>query len=288
MSGYVVSALQAALQVAINELLIFAMQKLSNFERHKIRSDRLKSQTVKVIIAQTLNIVFIYGIFYLIYLNNPLGSSGLVNKLLNFLVLHCIVRLIVSLAHPKYLLNWFNSRRYTKKDLKEPINKFQYCLNQSLELPEFNFPKMYAYYIISVYVIAFYGYINPFLTLVPIVIFPLQFWADKHNLLRRFSTPAGFDLEYTMMMISALEFSLFMFALGYLIWDTGIHFAANGGWIFLNVLALFISGLYFAIFLFATENTKNKLLRCYKKPDHLSFSDYLSFKINKFAKTFYT
>jgi len=192
--SYIVSALQAALQVAINELLIFAMQKLSNFERHKIKSDRLKSLTIKVIIAQTLNVVFIYGIFYLIYLNNPLGSSGLVNKLLNFLFLHCFFRLVVSLCHPKYILNWYISRRYTKKDLREPIKKFQITLNDSLELPEFNFPKYYAFYIISVYVVAFYGFINPFLTLIPIGLFSFQYWADKHNLLRRFSCPEGFDL----------------------------------------------------------------------------------------------
>ena len=89
-------------------------------------------------------------------------------------------------------------------------------------------------------------------------------------------------------MVSALEFSLFMFALGYLIWDTGVHFGANGGFIFMNVLALLLSGTYVAIFMFSSETTKNKILRNYKKPDFLSYSDYMSFKINKFAKTFYT
>ena len=138
------------------------------------------------------------------------------------------------------------------------------------------------------YVVSFYGYVDPFLTVIPIIFFTLQYWADKYNLLKRFSCPNGFDLQYTQLMVSAYEANIFFFALGYFIWDQGIHYTANGGLRFLNVLGFLIAGAYVGFFMFTNEALQNRVLRNHNKPDVLAYSDYMTFKINKFAKTFYS
>jgi hypothetical protein len=126
-----------------------------------------------------------------------MGSYGLVYKLLNYMFIHCSLHFLRAMFHTKYLRKWWKLRYYTKKEIKKPIKKFQLKLNKKLQLPTFNFPKAYAFYIIAVYVVSFYGYINPFLSLVPIPLFALQYWVDKYNIFRRFSCPEGFDLEFT-------------------------------------------------------------------------------------------
>jgi hypothetical protein len=79
-----------------------------------------------------------------------------------------------------------------------------------------------------------------------------------------------------------------MSSFGFFLWDTGIHYSSNGGLIFLNVVSFVVPAIYVFVFTYYHEATRNKLLRNHKKPDVLSYSDYMSFKINRFAKTFYT
>ena len=127
--GYIVAGLQALINVVINILLVAAMNVLSVFERHKTKSDRLKSLSVKIVIAQAINTCFIYGIFFLIYPVNPLSSFGIVNKLLNLIFLNCLVTLLFSLVPIPVILNWFTTRKYVKQDINEPIDMFQIELN---------------------------------------------------------------------------------------------------------------------------------------------------------------
>lgn len=47
-----------------------------------------------------------------------------------------------------------------------------------------------------VYIISFYGYMVPLSTPIIIVYFIAQYWIDKYNLLRRFSSPV--DMSYLL------------------------------------------------------------------------------------------
>ena len=87
------------------------MDLLSVIEKHKTKTDRIKSLTVKVVVTQTINTSLIYGILYLINGANPLGSLGLVNKIINLVVVSGIVNLLVCIIPPgiaiNYILNKF-------------------------------------------------------------------------------------------------------------------------------------------------------------------------------------
>ena len=107
-------------------------------------------------------------------------------------------------------------------------------------------------------------------------------------MLKRYSCPVDLSLQFTEMMVTAFELSVLFFAVGYFLWDTSIHYAAPAFDRFLNILGIILSGLYVSIFLFTKEAFQNKILFNHSRPDLLSYSDYMSFKINKYAKTFFS
>ena len=59
---------------------------------------------------------------------------------------------------------------------------FQIKMNKLRELPEFNFPKRYAYYILQLLTVCFYGYILPIASLFTVVFLIIQYQIDKANL----------------------------------------------------------------------------------------------------------
>ena len=56
----------------------------------------------------------------------------------------------------------------------------------------------------------------------------------------------------------------------------------------LSIFGVILSGAYVSIFLFTKEAFQNKIFFFYNKPDLLSYSDYMTFKVNKYAKTFFS
>jgi len=99
------------------------MNLLSVFERHKTKSDRLTALAVKVIVTQSINTVFMYGIFYLFHYANPLGSFGIVNKVFNVVLIGCLVNLLFTIIPIPPILSWFSTRKY--RDSNKPISMFQ-------------------------------------------------------------------------------------------------------------------------------------------------------------------
>ena len=90
------------------------------------------------------------------------------------------------------------------------------------------------------------------------------------------------------MMVTAFEISIFLFAIGFFLWDTAIHYSASFGDRLLSIFGVILSGAYVSIFLFTKEAFQNKIFFFYNKPDLLSYSDYMTFKVNKYAKTFFS
>ena len=56
----------------------------------------------------------------------------------------------------------------------------------------------------------------------------------------------------------------------------------------MNIVSVLLSAVYIGIFLFTTESFRHKVLLFRSKSDIFSYSDYMDFKTNKFAKTFFT
>lgn len=75
----------------------------------------------------------------------------------------------------------------------------------------------------NVYVISFFSYITPYISIILALIFLVQYWVDKYNLFKRFSCPTDFNFRLSRMTLKAFEFSVFVFALGNYIFSFTIH-----------------------------------------------------------------
>jgi hypothetical protein len=105
----------------------------------------------------------------------------------------------------------------------DTANMFQVELNQKMQDPEFDFADRYSYYIVNVYVISFFSYITPYVSIILVLIFTIQYWIDKYNLFQRFSCPTDFDFRLSRKVLYAFETSVLIFALGNYVFSLVIH-----------------------------------------------------------------
>lgn len=100
---YAVTASTGLLATAINFLLSYTIDLLAKMEKHKTKSDRLKSLISKTIVTQTINSSFIYLILYFIQPLNPLGEYGLVNKVVSVVIVSGFVTVAMQALRPQQL-----------------------------------------------------------------------------------------------------------------------------------------------------------------------------------------
>ena len=82
--------------------------------------------------------------------------------------------------------------------------------------------------------------------------------------------------------------SLVFYALSFFLWDLRIHYDSTTGYKLMNIASLLLASIYVSVFMFSTDKFKFKLFRFRNKLDVYSYRDYMDFKINKYAKTFFT
>jgi hypothetical protein len=130
------------------------------------------------------------------------------------------------------------------------INLFQIQLNQKFEQSKFPLSDMYSFYIVYTFVASFYGFLLPTAAPALVLIFILQYWVDKYNLFRRSSAPDPLSFEHTRILIKSFEVSIFLFALGYVVWQSEVHFDSSPSSKLINVLNIAISTGFVLLSLF--------------------------------------
>ena len=128
----------------------------------------------------------------------------------------------------------------------------------------------------------------PLATPVLIFFFFVQYWVDKYNIFKRFSSPMDFSNLYTELMISLFEVSIVLFTVGHFLWDLPVHYDASIGFKIMNIISMVLAITYVSIFMFSTESFRKKILKNNRKTGILSYSDYAQFKVNDFRKRFKT
>jgi hypothetical protein len=122
---------------------------------------------------------------------NLLSENGLVSILMSLVVVNSLLNILFQMFPPSLLYtNWKNQ----KYDKVKKVNIFQIQLNRQLEYPAFDFANAYSYYLQMVFIVSFYGYLVPLTVPIIIIAFIAQYWIDKYNLLKRFSSPV--DMGY--------------------------------------------------------------------------------------------
>lgn len=104
------------------------------------------------------------------------------------MILSGCLQVINNALYYAQILRWikyvFN---YCGKDDEDDIQKFQVTLNREVEHCEFDLAQRYSYYLLQLYLVAFYAYAVPIIVPAVIVIFFFQYIVDKYNLFKRSS-----------------------------------------------------------------------------------------------------
>lgn len=121
---------------------------------------------------------------------------------MNLVIISILLNVSYEIIQPYYIYLRWGISEYEKAintddcSKIQPINKFQVQLNKELEYPPYHFSQAYSYYLQMICITSFFGYLVPITTLIIIIGFMIQYWIDKYNLLKRFSSPIdlGYDL----------------------------------------------------------------------------------------------
>lgn len=90
-------------------------------------------------------------------------------------------------------------------------------------MPEFDFTSRYSFYLVTLYTALFYSYLVPVGVPIVCIVFFIQYWIDKWTLFRRSSLKYHFGFFLSNETCKILESSVFVFALGNLIFSTYLH-----------------------------------------------------------------
>lgn len=116
-----------------------------------------------------------------------------------------------------------------------------------VEKPAYTYDNTYSYYLQMVYVICFYGYLVPLIIPITIFAFTLQYWVDKYNLFRRFSSPVDLGYYLTRKMWMAFELSLLFRVVGHYVWSYYLHHHPTILSHVMNFVCIFLSLVYLVI-----------------------------------------
>ena len=282
--SYAITGLMSVLTNVINYILSYSIEKLADMERHKTKSDRTGQLVIKIVITQTINTSIIYSILYLMKPINPLSTYGLVNKIKSLVIISGLISVIWQMVLPTTTIaNFLNARKYTSD---KPINLFQIQLNQTLEHPAFSYSAGYSFYIIYTYVVCWYGFMFPLGTPILILIFIVQYWVDKYNLFRRFSNPVAFGQDLVRLINKSFEFSLFVFALGFYLWQSSVHFDTPAGIRVINIITLVIATIWSLFTVLAPPRVKSKIFGEEEVSfEHITYDHYR--RTGAFLKTYF-
>lgn len=182
------------------------MYQLNAYEKHKNKTDENSELIVKNVASKFFNTAVIYALVYAFGPKvNFLNTNGLVYVIISLVLVNAGLSLATEFFQPYYLyLNWSNKQILETAEKEGKVNLFQIQLNKMVEKPAYTYDNTYSYYLQMVYVVCFYGYLVPLIIPITIIAFALQYWVDKYNLLKKFSSPVDLGYRLTKKMWTAL------------------------------------------------------------------------------------
>ena len=205
----------------VNYTLAWGLGELNVYERHKTKTEELSSLILKNITSKFFNTAFIYALIY--YFGpkiNFLAANGLVYTIVSLILINAGINLALEFFQPFLLYaDWTNKKVFSSVDKDGKIGLFQKQLNELVQRPPYTYDYSYSYYLQMIYIVAFYGYLVPLITPMTIIAFIAQYWVDKRNLFRLFSSPIDLGYYLTDMIWKALELTLLLHAIGHIMWS---------------------------------------------------------------------
>lgn len=101
---------------------------------------------------------------------------------------------------------------------------------------------------------------TPYIGIILIIIFVAQYWVDKYNLFQRFSCPVDFNYRLSRLTLKAFECSVFVFALGNLLFSITIHTTKEETqYHILNLVSFFVALVYCIAIMFLPKKWFEKI-----------------------------
>jgi hypothetical protein len=243
----------------INVLLGLVLEKLTTMERCQSKTDKISSLLLKTVIARVLNTTVVFYILYRMKPTNPMASEGLAAKVMGLITFSAEIKIFNDLVQPMSKIKKLLSASLFKYNPRERINMFQIQLNRAGQNLEFNLVGQCSYYIVMVYIAAFYSLIVPFANLTLLILMPLHYWIDKYILLKQMTCPVDFGYRLTRLIIRCFEGSLLVFAIGHFYWSQKMGVRSPQLANCINITSIGITATYTLASLFLPLYIKEKL-----------------------------
>lgn len=230
-----------------------------------------------------MNTSVIYAVLYFFSDKhvNLLSENGLVSILMSLVIINSLLNILFQ-TFPPYLL--YTSWKNQKYDKMKKVNIFQIQLNRQLEYPAFDFANAYSYYLQMIFIISFYGYLVPLAVPLIIIAFIVQYWIDKYNLLKRYSSPVDMGYFLTDLIWKCFEATLILRPIGNYVWGYKIHSNATIISHICNFMALALSLAYFISVIFFSKKI-DAVMEYFTSEIHLRKDSYTRVQ-DSFEKTF--
>ena len=126
----------------------------------------------------------------------------------------------------------------------------------------------------------------PLITPLTILAFALQYWVDKYNLFRRFSSPIDLGYYLTDLIWKAVELTLILNSLGHMLWSYSLHKEPS----MMNKVSGFVClgiSLLYTIWILGFPKSLQTLTDRFLKSNGIHIGTYQE-EVKKFSKTYQT
>jgi hypothetical protein len=193
---------------------------------------------IKMLAAVFLNTAVMYFFLNLVQGGHYLLDNGLIVQISNLMIISGFISIPLNFFQIDSKIKWY--WRKFRYGFLDHDSLFQIQYNEIHQLPEFDFADRYCYYLVQVYTLMFYSYINPICVPAIIIIATIHYWIDKYNLLKCSSNTFPMNFVISRAILKMFELSVLVFAVG------NYYFAMkmNEGFRMINFVSLMIAATY--------------------------------------------
>lgn len=222
----------------INIIFIFALSKMTEWERRQTFSQHQLSLTGKLFIGMFVNTAVVLtvlgvtdNIWYLF------GSSGIAKTVLTVLIFNVFINPLLTLVDIWYFHQLFWRWRIRSK-VAAGQQVFQCEANEAFEGPPFYAERYFARSLKTISVSLFFTPIVPEALLISVFELILNYWVWKHLLVNRVQAPKQLGFTFCRWVVTFFEFAVVIYAVGFMVFDSVILGKPTGYSIAMLVIAL--------------------------------------------------
>jgi hypothetical protein len=196
----------------VNYLFGMIIKFMTDRERHETKTKHLISLIIKMFVAQFLNTAAMYFLLSFRQGQHFLLDDGLVVQISNLMIISGFISVPLNFFQIDSKIQWL-WKKFRYGFLDHDI-LFQIQYNEINQLPEFDFADRYCFYLVQLFTLVFYSYINPICVPAIIIIVFLHYWIDKYNLLKCSSNTFPMNFIISRAILKIFELSILVFAGG--------------------------------------------------------------------------